>query len=213
LIQIIKDDNQPELEGKILAYRFGKKLWEKVNSEMKPVIGDPHNPFDLLNGKVFSLQITKVSGFNNYDQSKFVDKVIPLCIPEEKDGKTILVPITDQSDKAEVFKYLQDNSPDLGKYGFREWEQDTYDYVNGVITAVTGQAPAPNNMSAVSESIQQSNPTPQTEAPSSGITSTEISLDNLNTDQSSSEMPSIDLPTLPDVGGISGDIDDVLAGL
>lgn len=209
LIQIIKDENQPELEGKVMAYRFGKKLWEKINAEMKPIIGEPHNPFDLLNGKVFQLVITKVAGFNNYDQSKFVDKVIPLCIPAE-DGK--LVPITVQSDKSMVFKYLQDNSPDLGKYGFKEWDQDMYDYVNGVITAVTGQAPAPVNMSAVNEAVQGSNPTPQTEA-GSGITSQEISLDNLNTDQSSTEMPSIDLPDLPEVGGISGDIDDVLAGL
>jgi hypothetical protein len=210
LIQIIKDENQPELEGKIMAYRFGKKLWEKINAEMKPIIGDPHNPFELLNGKVFQLVITKVAGFNNYDQSKFVDKVIPLCIPAE-DGK--LVPITAQSDKAMVFKYLQDNSPDLGKYGFREWDQDTYDYVNGVITAVTGVAPAPSNMSAVSEAVQGSNPTPQTQAPVEGITSQDISLDGLNTDQSVPELPSIDLPDLPEVGGISGDIDDVLAGL
>lgn len=208
LIQVIKDENQPELEGKILAYRFGKKLWEKINAEMKPIIGDPHNPFDLLNGKVFQLVITKVAGFNNYDQSKFVDKVIPLCIPAD-DGK--LVPINPQTDKAMVFKYLQDNSPDLGKYGFREWDQDTYDYVNGVITAVTGQAPAPVNLAAVSEQVQQSNPTPQSEG--TGITSTEISLDTLNVDTPAAEMPSIDLPDLPEIGGITGDLDDVLGNL
>ena len=104
LIQIIKDENQPELEGKVMAYRFGKKLWEKINAEMKPIIDEPHNPFDLLNGKVFQLVITKVAGFNNYDQSKFVDKVVPLCMPAA-DGK--LVPINAQSDKAMVFKFLQ----------------------------------------------------------------------------------------------------------
>lgn len=209
LIQIIKDENQPELEGRILAYRFGKKLWEKLNGEMKPIIGDPHNPFDLLTGKVFQLVITTVAGFNNYDNSKFVDKVIPLCIPAD-DGK--LVPIKDTTDKAMVFKFLQENSPDLTRFGYKEWDQDTYDYVHGVITAVTGQAPAPVNLAAISEQVQQSNQTPQM-AQSSGITSQEISLDNLNVDQPSAEMPSIDLPELPEIGGISGDLDDVLAGL
>jgi len=212
LIQVIKDENQPELEGKILAYRFGKKLWEKINSEMKPIIGEPHNPFSLLDGKVFQLTITKVAGFNNYDQSKFVDKVIPLCMPAE-DGK--LTPINPQTDKATVFTFLKENSPDLAKYGFREWDTDTYDYVNGVITAVTGQAPAPVNMAAVSEATTGANPTPQSEAvPAAGITSEEISLGDLSTETTDSgAMPSIDLPDLPDVGGIAGNLDDVLSGL
>jgi len=209
LIQVIKDDNQKDLEGKIMAYRFGKKLWEKINAEMKPIIGQPHNPFDLLNGKAFHLVITKVAGFNNYDQSKFVDKIIPLCIPET-DGK--LQPISANTDKGMVLNFLKENSPDLDKYGFREWDQETYDYVNGVITAVTGVAPVSNNLSSVNETVQGSNPTPQTES-ASGITSQEISLDNINLNQGSTEMPSIDLPDLPDVPGITGDIDDVLSNL
>ena len=211
LIQVIKDENQPELEGKILAYRFGKKLWEKINSEMKPIVGEPHNPFELLNGKLFALVITKVSGFNNYDQSKFVDKVVPLCMPDAE-GK--LIPITPDTDKGVVFKYLQDNSPDLAKYGFREWDTDTYDYVNGVITAVTGIAPAPSNMSDVQNEVAGSNPT-QPQAPAdAGITSTEISLGELSGDTGmNTDIPSIQLPDLPDVGGITGNLDDVLKGL
>jgi len=211
LIQVIKDENQPELEGKILVYRFGKKLWEKVNAEMKPIIGEPHNPFDLLNGKAFHLKITKVSGFNNYDQSKFLDKIIPLCMTDEE-GK--LQAINAETDKPSVFNFLQENSPDLNKYGFREWDQDTYDYVRGVITSVTGQAPAPSNMSSVNEEIQNNNPTPQTE--SSGITSTNISLDDLNTGSTSESiegLPDIDLPEIPDTSGIGGDLDDVLKDL
>ena len=212
LIQVIKDDQQPELEGKIMAYRFGKKLWEKINAEMKPIIGEPHNPFDLLSGKVFQLVITKVAGFNNYDQSKFVDKVIPLCIVDEA-GK--LNPITPETDKQMVFNYLKENSPDLGKYGFKDWDQETYDYVNGVITAVTGVAAAPSNMAGVQASVAGSNPAGK---PTTGITSTDISLDDLNTDGDSgvpsTDMPSIDLPDLPDIGdGGMGDIDDVLKGL
>jgi len=210
LIQVIKDENQPDLEGKIMVYRFGKKLWEKINSEMKPILGDPHNPFDLLNGKAFHLVITKVSGFNNYDQSKFIDKVIPLCMTDAA-GK--LQTINAQTDKAGVFNFLKENSPDLDKYGYREWDQDTYDYVNGVITAVTGQVPPSNNMASISAATQKSNPTAP--AAPSGITTQEISLEELNTDQQGNDfsMPSIDLPDLPDVGGIAGNLDDVLAGL
>lgn len=211
LIQVIKDENQPELEGKILVYRFGKKLWEKVNAEMKPVIGEPHNPFDLLNGKAFALIITKVSGYNNYDQSKFVDKVIPLAIPNENGELGF---INENTDKQMVFNYLKENSPDLDKYGYKEWDQETYDYVNGVIRAVTGQAPAPSNMAGVQEKVSQSNPTStETKPESTGIKSEEISLEDLNTDQESSgsnDLPSIDLPDLPETNSNLGDLDDVL---
>ena len=213
LIQIIKDENQPELEGKIMVYRFGKKIWEKINAEMKPIIGDPHNPFDILNGKAFALVITKVSGYNNYDQSKFVDKVIPLCMinAEEK-----MVPITGDTDKGVVFKYLQEKSPDLEKYGFKAWDTDTTDYVNGVITAVTGVAPASTNASVQSK-VASSNPTsaaPDTNmGVDSGITSTNISLDDLSGSLPDVDLPNIDLPDVPATGGISGDLDDVLSGL
>lgn len=212
LIQVIKDDNQPELEGKILTYRFGKKLWEKINAEMKPVIGDPHNPFDLLHGKAFALIITKVSGFNNYDQSKFIEKVIPLAIPNDKGELGF---INENTDKQMVFNYLKENSPDLDKYGYKEWDQETYDYVNGVITAVTGQAAAPSNMASVQERVSGSNPTPQ-QSQTTGIQSTEISLEDLDTgsdNSSSSDMPSIDLPDLPEVNTDLGDLDDVLNNL
>jgi len=216
LIQVIQDKQQSELEGKILVYRFGKKIWEKINAELKPVIGEPHNPFDLLNGKLFTLIITKVSGYNNYDQAKFVDKIVPLCLIDAE-GK--LQPITPNTDKKMVFEYLQSNSPELTKYGFREWDQDTYDYVNGVITAVTGQVVASNNMASVNATVQGSNPTQEKTVPAptgSGITSSEISIEDLNTENatSSAELPEIKLPDLPEVGaGGLGNLDDVLKNL
>ena len=212
LIQVIKDDNQPELEGKIMIYKFGKKIWEKINAELKPIIGEPHNPFDLLHAKVFTLVVTKVSGFNNYDQSKFVDKVIPLCIPDAT-GK--LVPINASTDKTLVYNFLKDNSPDLAKAGFKEWDNDTHEYVNGVITAVTGRAPASNNMSSINENIHQNNPTTSSKSNNSGISSTEISLEDLTNGNNSYNVGigNIDLPELPNIGGIGGDLNDVLRGL
>jgi len=208
LIQIIKDENQPELEGKIMVYRFGRKIWEKVNAELKPIIGEPHNPFDLLNGKVFGLVITKVADFNNYDQAKFFDKVIPLCIP---DADGTLVPITPSTDKKMVFEYLKENSPDLTKYAYREWDQETFDYVNQVILTVTGQANVSSNYAVVSETIQQSNPIPQSE--SAGITSTEILLEDLTPIEELTNLPEINIPNLPETSGIPGTLEELTKGL
>jgi hypothetical protein len=215
LIQVIKDDNQPELEGKILYFSFGKKIWEKIDAELKPIIGAPHNPFDLLKGKVFALVVTKVSGYNNYDQSKFVDTIVPLCIP---DAANKLIPINDKTDKQMVFNYLKENTPDISKYLFKEWDSETKDYVNHVITAVTGQVQASGNFGSVQESIHGGTPigNAQPQAPSSGISISDINIDSpaiggLGGFGGDAGMPSLDIPDLPPMGNIGiGNIDDLM---
>jgi len=218
IVQVVKDENAPELVGKLLIWRFGQKVYEKITSELKPVIGDPHNPFDLLNGKLFNLHITKVSGFNNYDQSKFLDKVIPLCIPDAN-GK--LVPINTKSDKSMVFNFLKETSPDLKKYEYKDWDTDTYDYVNHVIQSVTGQAQVSTNYASVINQSKGANPAPAGKSPNfnqnpTGITSSDISLEELSSGNGfdNSNLPNLDLPELSDLNvGLPGSLDDALQGL
>ena len=213
LIQVIKDENNPEMEGKILTWRFGVKIWEKINAELKPVIGDKHDPFDILNGKAFALIITKVSGYNNYDQSKFVDKRIPLCIPNE-DGK--LIPIKPDADKKFVFDWVKENSPNLEKYSYKEWDQEVHDYVNHVITAVTGQASKATTVASVKNDGKPGGGDVGASSQSSGtdITTEDLTTEDLDVgDIGGSDLPDLDLPDLPDTGGISGDLDDALKGL
>jgi len=211
LIQVIRDENAPELEGKILVWRYGVKIWEKINSELKPVIGDKHDPFEILGGKAFALVITKVSGYNNYDQSKFIDKKIPLCIPGEKEGKKVLNPINESSDKKKVFDWVKDNSPDLGKYSYQEWDQETFDYVNHVIVAVTGQGSVTQKYDNV-----VNRKTSAASAPSAGLPTNEISVENISLDGDDfggdvgSSFPDLDLGDLPQVEGLGGDLDDII---
>lgn len=213
LVQIIRDENAPELEGKIMVWRYGVKIWEKINSELKPIIGDKHDPFDIINGKVFALVITKQSGYNNYDQSKFLEKKIPLCLPgPEKDGKPSLEPINADTDKAMVFNWVKENSPDLSKYAYREWDQETFDYVNHVITSVTGQG-------SVSQKYDNvvNREAPSGNAPVPGVTSSDISVENIDLGTDSSETGGLELPELenfdlPEIGGITGDLDSIISG-
>jgi len=228
IIQVIKDDQNKELEGKLLVYTFGKKIFEKILAEKKPVIGEPHEPYDLINGKAFALVITKVAGFNNYDQSRFLDKRIPLLIPDEN-GK--LIPINEKTPREVVFNFLKENSPDLSKYGYKEWDEETHEYVNQVILAVTGK-----NVSTTVADIRNSNKnalesksSKTSSSSSSGISTSELSLDDLSANESFSpdSLPDLKLPDLdisksvgPNVRGdkdddlgIGGDLDDALANL
>ena len=215
LVQVIRDENNPELEGKILIYRYGKKIWEKINAELKPVIGESDDPFDILQGKVFALIVTKVSGFNNYDQSKFIDsKRIPLCIPDAN-GK--LVAINAQTDKKMVFEWVKTNSPDLSKYAYKEWDQDTYDYVNSVILSVTGEGQVSNKYAGIVNNTSAK--TDQFSPKNSNITVSDINLDNgFSATGFNHGLDDLDLnlPESSDSKGLKsplGNLDDIMKGL
>jgi len=72
-IYVIKDPANPDNEGKTFLYKFGKKIYDKINDQFDPDFEDetPVNPFDLFEGANFKLKIRKVEGYQNYDKSEF----------------------------------------------------------------------------------------------------------------------------------------------
>jgi hypothetical protein len=78
-IYIVKDPANPQNEGKVFLYKYGKKIFDKVMEAMQPEFEDetPINPFDFWQGANFKLKIVKKDGYWNYDKSEF-DRVSPL---------------------------------------------------------------------------------------------------------------------------------------
>jgi hypothetical protein len=75
-IYVVKDPGNPENNGKVFLYDFGKKIFEKLNELMHPVddgidVRKPINPFDMWFGADFYLRIRNVEGYRNYDKSSF----------------------------------------------------------------------------------------------------------------------------------------------
>ena len=72
-VYIIKDPANPQNEGQVFLYRYGKKIFDKINDLMNPEFEDesPVNPFDLWSGANFKMKIRKVEGYSNYDKSEF----------------------------------------------------------------------------------------------------------------------------------------------
>jgi hypothetical protein len=75
-IRVIKDPANPENDGKEFKYKYGKKIFDKLNDSMNPVEDpldpkEPVNPFDMWTGANFKLKIRTVDGFPNYDKSEF----------------------------------------------------------------------------------------------------------------------------------------------
>ena len=72
-VYIVKDSANPENEGEVKLYKFGKKIFDKITAAMQPEFDDEEaiNPFDFWKGANFKLKIKQVAGFWNYDSSEF----------------------------------------------------------------------------------------------------------------------------------------------
>lgn len=84
-IYVVSDPSNPENNGKVFLYKYGKKIFEKLNDLMNPSFADekPVNPFDLWEGSNFRLKIRVVEGYPNYDKSEFDDSA-PLFSDDDK---------------------------------------------------------------------------------------------------------------------------------
>jgi len=72
-ILVVKDPANPANEGKVFLFKFGKKIFDKLNAAMNPEFEDekPLNPFDMWEGANFKIKIRNVEGYRNYDKSEF----------------------------------------------------------------------------------------------------------------------------------------------
>ena len=74
-ILVISDPKHPENEGKVMLFKYGKKIFDKIMNKARPTFEDekPVNVFDLWEGANFKLRMRKVEGYPNYDESTFSD--------------------------------------------------------------------------------------------------------------------------------------------
>ena len=72
-IMVVEDPKNPQNEGRVFLYQYGKKIFDKLLDAMQPEFADetPMNPFDFWEGADFKLKIRKVEGWQNYDKSEF----------------------------------------------------------------------------------------------------------------------------------------------
>ncbi len=72
-IEIIDYPKHPEMNGKQFLYRYGKKIFDKINDCYNPKFPDEpkFNPFNFWEGADFVLKVTTQDDFPNYDKSEF----------------------------------------------------------------------------------------------------------------------------------------------
>jgi hypothetical protein len=147
IVQILKDENNPALEGKLMIMKFGPKIYDKIQAELKPEYGTPHVPFHPFEGKPFHIKCKEVATFPNYDESKFLDKPTPIMI----DGNLV-----QPGEEAKLMKFLEENSPNLDDFGFREWSPEQTQHFREMVKIIVPTTP--NN----AENLQKGTPVQET---------------------------------------------------
>jgi hypothetical protein len=82
-ILVVKDPQNPENEGKVFLFRYGKKIHEKIMEKIAPPedgIDDPIMVFDYYEGANFKLLIKQIktgnTSYPSYDSSSFVSSSV-----------------------------------------------------------------------------------------------------------------------------------------
>lgn len=169
LIQIIKDENRPELEGKIMILRFGQKILDKISNEITPPLGGkPRKPFDPFLGRPFSLIVTKKGGYPNYDDSYFLDEPYALRINGEEIDR-------DETKPDDIVNWLKENSPNLETYYYKKWDEQITEFVNEAIKNTVPNGRIIEETMAVSRSKSSEVEKP---APSKKVSSAPVNIED-----------------------------------
>lgn len=141
-VLIISDPKHPENEGKVMLFKFGKKIFDKIMDKARPTFEDetPVNVFDLWEGADFKLRMRKVDGYPNYDQSAFQE---PSAISDDEDQ---ILSIVNSQHKLSEF---------LDKKNFK-----TYEELSRKLASVLNSESAPTQSAASMASDEDDGYTP-----------------------------------------------------
>jgi hypothetical protein len=156
LVEIIKDVQHPEYEGKFMIYQFGAKIYDKIKEAMKGSdYTDPINPFDFEDAPLFEIKLTKGNQkmdngttVANYDGCKFIPKTAPLHFGEGMtfDGSMEM--------KKAFVEWLEKDAPQINNYQWKEWNEELTEKVNTNLATYTSNYSAPRtSVAKVKESI------------------------------------------------------------
>jgi hypothetical protein len=144
-VQIIEDENQPELVGKIMIFSFGYKIKQKIAAELTGEIsGTPCNIYDLANGKDFVLLVKEVGGFTNYDSSTFRESSA-IKLKDKNDNMREVPTATLESGRKAVdakaqplvMEYLSSREVDLEDFAPVRWTEEEKGKVDKIVAFLT----------------------------------------------------------------------------
>lgn len=137
-ILVIKDLGNPDNDGKVFLFKFGIRIYEKIEEKVFPEseLDEPVQVFDFWEGCGFKLKLRQKHKRNNYDQSEWAS-VKPIA----KDDKAIEA----------IYKQLHSLDEFLADDKFKSYE-DLLKKFNRVMKIKGGSGPAPEKTASKDES-------------------------------------------------------------
>ena len=150
-IYVESDPSNPENEGKVFLYVYGKKIFDKIMDQLQPQFQDeePVNIFDFWSGASFKLKIRNVESYRNYDKSEFASPA-PLSNDDEELEK--------------IYDQLYDLNEFVDPANYK-----TYDELKDRLSLVLGERSAPlsTHQQVQMETVREAAPMKSTPAPES----------------------------------------------
>lgn len=134
---VIKDPQNPELEGKVVIWRFPRTIKKLFDAQRTPTPEDiaigaePCNVFNVFEGKDFMLKIETKGEWPDYSSSRFAESTSGLKIKVADNG--------DKSDYVEIEKgnkdhisllkekvYNEETIPDISSFKFKDWTDEEH---------------------------------------------------------------------------------------
>jgi len=155
LVQIVKDPQNPDLEGTIQVYRYPKTLKKLLDNQINPDKADidmgtePCNVFDLFEGKDFNIKVTLKGGYWNYDECKFSEKRTPVEFNDQTIERT-------KESQTSFMEYLN-ASPDMSKYDYKPWNTDNESQLMKILREIDTSNPG-KSYDTISDSTNNQEP-------------------------------------------------------
>ena len=141
-ILVLEDEQNRELEGKVLIYPYGYKIKEKIKDQKDGISSESCNVFDIANGKDFKLVMKQLGDFANYDSSTFLEvspiKIQGRKVPVEIDEKTGKSKITNPKAKKMITDLLMERTVNLEDHQAKEWSPEEKYKVSTVLEILNG---------------------------------------------------------------------------
>lgn len=156
LVEVVKDVQHPEYDGKFFIYQFGQKINDKLENAMKSTeFTEGFNPFALYDGRLFEINMTKdaskkMEGSNravaNYDACRFIEKTAPIHFTVGENVMTL--ESNDRESQKAFFNWLEKDAPKIKDYFWKEWDAETTAKVNANLATYTSGYVAPRTTTA-----------------------------------------------------------------
>jgi hypothetical protein len=159
LVKIIKDPQNPDFEGSYKIFKFGYKIKEKIDAELKPNFGEPTQVFDLFAGKNFELVITRQGEYNNYDTSKFSSSISSIDLAGKPAQRT--------TEGMAAIKAELEGAPSLSPFEYKTWDDETRGFVNSILRNYLNPGDSLSTVTSKKAETRVASKTPVAEAVSS----------------------------------------------